>query len=978
MPVTLGVDDFEMFFENVHGHEPFSWQSDLLRSLWEERSWPDLLDVPTGGGKTALLDIALFALALDAATPVEQRWAPRRIAMVVDRRIVVDQTADRARRIVKALNEPADEVVRAVAEALQGLSVDRVPALSATLRGGLVRDVSWARWPDVPVLLSSTVDQVGSRLLFRGYGVSSEMRPIHAGLLGNDTVVLLDEVHLSQPFAETLRSLGERYQDVGDKAFPNRWYVVDMSATPGALGRRSTVVDPAAPPRRPSDELLAQRFAATKPTRLREVVTKRGADDRAALADAAVHEARALLDGASHVRRLGIVVNRVATAQSIGRRLSELFPPDARGRHRTRVEVLTGRMRPIDRDDLVGAVTSQLAAGTARHQDGPRVVLVATQCIEAGADLDLDALVTECASLDALRQRFGRVDRLGQLARAGTPAPGVVLALRADVMSEASDPVYGTALAATWAWLSAKDQVDFGVRALGPPIGADLVPLLAPRDIAPLLRPGDLDRWVQTQPLPAPDPDPALWLHGLNASSSEVTLVWRGDLTEEILRAGQRAREVVAALPPTTSEVVAVPVSALRRWLADDHDVAPVADVDGAAEQDDPSTKACRPFLVWKGEDSTVGVRPSDVRPGDVVVVPASYGGYTRGGWDPTVADAVPDRAHESHLRDRGTIALRLRPQFWAGATAPPVPPVGDDDPVDIAVAEWLDATAEADLPPVLARALQWLRQGPGRRPRYDVREPFEGASWFMLIGRQPLPPALRSEQDRAMVETADSEPETSSFTAVEVSLDEHLTGVGALAGRLAGAVGLSPSLAADLELAGRLHDLGKADDRFQLMLHGGDEIAAAMARQPLAKSAMPASDYVGRRRAAQLSGYPAGTRHEMLSVAMIQDVDHLRERAHDWDLVLHLVASHHGHARPLAPAVLDPAPRSATHAVDGVRVLGDSGHALAALNSGVAERFWRMVRRYGWFRLAWLEAILRLADHRCSEREQRGEGGLA
>ena len=89
------------------GRPPFAWQMRLMRYVIERGDWPRLLDIPTGCGKTTCLDIALFAMALDAERSggggADGRWCARRIAMVVDRRVVVDQVAERGRLLQRAL-----------------------------------------------------------------------------------------------------------------------------------------------------------------------------------------------------------------------------------------------------------------------------------------------------------------------------------------------------------------------------------------------------------------------------------------------------------------------------------------------------------------------------------------------------------------------------------------------------------------------------------------------------------------------------------------------------------------------------------------------------------------------------------------------------------------------------------------------------------------------------------------------------------
>jgi CRISPR-associated endonuclease/helicase Cas3 len=438
---------------------------------------------------------------------------------------------------------------------------------------------------------------------------------------------------------------------------------------------------------------------------------------------------------------------------------------------------------------------------------------------------------------------------------------------------------------------------------------------------------------------------------------------------------------MVEVLPPISAEAMPVPFAAAKRWL-EGRPETDAFDVEGATavESDDrepPPVSAPRPVVIWQGEESRVGW-PADIRPGQTIVVPASYGAIGHGNWNPESKEPVHDVAELAAFQQGRRPTLRLHPDVVSGlfgaAVTAPVPAPSDTEDLDDrqAVIDWLALHAEQ--PDDGLRSLVAALRGERRSLRVErLQAQTSGGvnEYFVAIARNAAPAGRRPEAEPLAAEASES-----SFTEVEVRLSSHLENVGRMAANFAERLGAPADLKADVELTGRWHDAGKADPRFQRWLHGGSEYKALVHPEPLAKSAVRLHTRTARRRARARAGYPEGTRHELMSLALMDAASgSLAPRAGDWPLVQHLVASHHGHCRPFAPWTPDPNPTEVSFAVDGISVSAHSAHDLARLDSGVAERFWLLTRRYGWWGLAWLEAIIRLADHRQSEREQATGG---
>ena len=922
-PALVPAPTFAAFYRAINGRDPFPWQARLAAQIADTEEWPVEIGVPTGLGKTACLDIAVWWLASQADRAPARRTAPTRIWWVVNRRLLVDAATEHAEAIANALSDPstdglvgeAAEAVGVVAERLRSLSADPVadPLEVIRLRGGIASNRPTD--PSRPAVVLSTLPMYGSRLLFRGYGSTRSMRPIDAAVAGTDSLVLLDEAHLAPHLRALLPALADctpgAQAMLGEAR--SRPSVVALTATGDAGGRSRFDLDA-------SDEAdpdVRKRLHAVKPMEVRIV----GAGDVGQrLAEAATHLIREAPAPAACV----VFANAPATAREAFGRLRNLTPDGS-----AEVLLLTGRSREREAertrarilDPVEGmASTRDAAARRQRH-----LIVVATQTLEVGADIDAEFLVTEACGVRALTQRLGRLNRLGRHSHARAvyvhlPPPKPPKRSRKTAAGTEWWPVYGEEPARVLERLEeAQRDENTDTVNLSPHRVAGI--LGGPGDDpgrAPEVLPGLLWEWMKTTTPPTGEAPVEPYFSGIAGPEYSVSLIWRAHVPEHDELLWPRPRD---------HEAVEIPIGEVRAVLEDDEDLRRLGS-DGV---------------------TTEKVSSDDLRPGDSVVLPSDRGLLDEFGWNPSSTSPVADMSVVAHGLPLNTAAL----QRLCGVS------IGNliDRAVGIAVHDEDIDKADRDEAVEQILTVVAAKTPPG----------WDHAEWkdFVVslkrqvvtarneVPRLPKPAPVRGPRSDELDEM--------SLGETAVNLDLHCQAVAVRARSIAERLGIPADLTEVLERAGRLHDIGKADRRFQLWLdpdqkHGGVWVA---------KSNMPRHRWEKARAAA---GWPRGGRHEDLSARLVRRWLERHPASYDPSLrglLLHLIISHHGSGRPLVPPVVDDTTDMVTGVVDEASVEAPAN--LSIVDWEQPARFRQLNDRFGPWGLALLEAIVRQADHAVS-----------
>jgi CRISPR-associated endonuclease/helicase Cas3 len=896
-----------------------------LFSHFLEGRLPAALDLPTGLGKTSVVAIWLIARAYGAELP-------RRLVYVVDRRAVVDQATTEAEKLRDGLE--------CLPHLKNALKLGRQKKLSiSTLRGKFVDNAEWLADPTVPAIVVGTVDMIGSRLLFAGYGVSRKMRPYHAGLLGADALFVLDEAHLVPPFAHLLRTIERRdglgARDDGARAILPRFTVLPLSATQ----RRSHEAEGDQESfhleqEDEADAIVAKRLFARKRLRL-EPLDGSNADKQLALAAwelarkddvpfrvVVFCDRRDKQDGGGGPSARGVAdeIEKLGRASKVDIRAPEL---------------LVGGRRVREREDVATSLRDLGFLGEKAPLEKP-AYLVATSAGEVGIDVDADHMVCDLVAWERMVQRLGRVNRRGE------DDSGVVVFWGEPSIKDKTEPTdaekrSSTALAAQ-AVIEKLPQIDGGFDAspaavLGlaerarsdSELGMLVAKAATPEPLRPPLTRAHVEAWSMTSlEVHTGRPDVAPWLRGwIDDDKPQATVVWRKFLPVRIEGDPVSKQEIGAffeAAPPHASEELETETFRVVDWLTsrasrlveklDEASNAP----NGIDEASDLPTLTKDSFVAFVlGRD---GKLLESYRLRNLVESDDDKKRKDRLETELSDATAVVD-ARLCGLRKGLLSAEEDEP--------PPTADSSDDWSRRVGVRIREAPTLEA----VDSDRREWRFEASFAAARNSEGEVTE---WLIV---EHLRTSGNAEDARSI-----SNPQL---------LDAHQASARSKASRIAAEVGLTGEAARALEVAARLHDEGKKAPRWQRAFNAERDKKKFDLAGPLAKTRGPINQ-------ALLDGY----RHEFGSLPYVADDAEFQGLPEDLkDLVLHLVAAHHGGARPLiSTKSCDDAPPS----------------ALEARARDVALRFAKLQKIWGPWGLAWWEALLRAADQQASrENDSRG-----
>lgn len=851
---SITRDEFGAFFAALNGgHDPFSWQEEVLDHICEHGVWPERINAPTGSGKSSVVDIHLFANALAAVGAAPR--VPRRLCVTVGRRALVDSQADRAREILRRRKEVlADgsgepDILRRVTEALQSFQTRNDEKGSEPFEVGHIRGELSNR--DLPVtdisacaIIAATPDMYGSRALFRGYGSTKVARPRETALLTMDTVMVLDEAHMNRQLLHTTQRIAELQKREVNLGVPTL-QVVETTATPSTedSGSATLGVDIEALDK-PNDKELRKRVYSHKELMLHPIDKWDGKPGNPATVNAAVD---AIMERLAHreagesskkAYTVGCIVNHVRTAIAIKEALAK-----NKALGKDEVQLLVGRMRPYDLKKLQKKHSKLFTT----EGDKSVKVVVATQTLEVGIDVDFADLVTELAPASSLAQRFGRVNRLGCRKDSKVlviePASG-------DLVKKDAPPYKAVDLSNAYGWLEVLNgaenpSVNPAAMVKNPPVQSSPERLLYQRPEW-----SDLLEFSRTDENPYDEPDLDLWLHdSLEAETAMGGVIVRDNLPSN----SSAAMEILKTsyFAPSDEETFPANLKILQEILdyQDEHGVKP------------------RKFLYRQGEispwqDADHGDENNQaLAPGDVLILDTGSIPFTNQGI------AVTQRELPSKKDELKAVPFLDDAELYVyEKCADREKDFGEYlglSPEE--VAELLD-TQSTDGKKRIASELTT-----------EAEDGQEVISWYAIV---------TNETEKKSVEGSDIAQEL--VLAGPVLLDDHQNDVAERTRQLAENLGLVPEFSEALELAAKYHDEGKRDLRFQQML-GADPDADALAKSG---HRSVAEAYRARSR----SALPRGWRHEQLSALMVAASP--EKMGEHRDLVLRIIGCSHGHGR--------------------------------------------------------------------------------